>query len=413
MKKKVLAELGFASIISEAYAQTQTGAEFLNRYKSFVMSNPISCATVNHFMNEARQHTYDKGIYEALNTVAEYLNENTTLWALTTACENIYGSNSAHNYINRNAARHVENLLEMNEDDVVKYIKAGALRNVMFCESFRNIAKQVFKSNPIIEATAEYTVSHPTSMIENCGDGICFEVKGTLYEIDGDKNIQESDWSNVSHEFKVVSSLLESRLCAVDETGLTIKYNNAEYRITEANKCTRIGREGTREFTSEELRGNNRLILMSTLPVRQKEVAGVLEAIAVTCENYDHIVNMDNVSVYTTNRDRFMVIESGTNLYSTLLESSHIPSKWTINENVIEALSFIQSKTNVSLSEVYDKAVKESMDQISEEDKKVLESEIREQANVSRRERVSKLVEKFKNDPVKLAVLSTIAENLD
>lgn len=413
MNKKVLAELGFASIISEAYAQTQTGAEVLNRYKSFVMSNPISCAVVNRFMSEARQHTYDKGIYEALNTVANYINENTTLWALTTACENIYNSNGAHSYINRNAARHVENLLEMNENDVVKYIKAGALRNVMFCESFRNIAKQVFKSSPIVEAAAEYTVSHPISMVEKYGDSICFEVKGTLYEIDGDKNIQESDWSNVSHEFKIVSSLLESKMCVADETGLSIKYGNAEYRITEANKCTRIGREGTREFTVEELRGNNRLLLMSTNPVRRNEAAGILEAIAVTCESYNNIVNLDNVSIYTTNRDRFLVIESDTNLYSTLLESTHMPSKWTINENAIDTLSFIQSKTNVSLSEVYNKAVKESMDKFSEEDKKVLENELKDQEDVTRRDRISKLVEKFKDDPVKLAVLSAIAEDLD
>lgn len=413
MNKKVLAELRFPEIISEAGAQTQTGAEFLSRYQAFVMSNPVSCSTVNAFINEARQHTYDKGVYDVMNSIVEYLNENTTLWALTTACENIYNTNSAHNYINRNAARHVENLLEMNEDDVVKYIKAGALRNVMFCESFRNIAKQVFKSTPLVEATAEYTVSHPISLVENCGDGICFEIKGTLYEIDGDKNIQESDWSNVSHEFKLVSSLLESKLCVADETGLTVKYNNAEYRITESNKCTRIGREGTREFTSEELRANNRLILMTTNPKYRNEVAGVLEAIAVTSENYDRIVNLDNVSIYTTNRDRFLVIESDTNMYATLLESTHMPSKWTINENVIDTVSFIQSKTNVSLSEVYNKAIKESMGKISEEEKLVLEQEMEKQQSLSRKERVSKLVEKFKNDPVKLAILSTIAETLD
>jgi hypothetical protein len=148
MTKKILAEMDFASIVSQSYAQTQTGAELLNKYKAHVMSNETSCALVNGFVREASKHRYDNGVNEALTVVADYITQNKTAWALTTACESINANNSSHNYINRNAAKHVEKLLEMEENDIVKYIKAGALKNVMFCEAFRNIAKQVFKDTP-------------------------------------------------------------------------------------------------------------------------------------------------------------------------------------------------------------------------------------------------------------------------
>ena len=167
MNIKIQAELDFSSIIGESMAQTQTGAELLSKYNSYLLVNEASCALVNSFVKEAALHTYDNGINEALTTVAEYINANKASWALATACESINANTASHNYINRNAAKQVEKLLEMDETNVVKYVKNGALKNVMFCEAFRNIAKQIFKETPMVEAAADYVVK----CIQNWGRG--------------------------------------------------------------------------------------------------------------------------------------------------------------------------------------------------------------------------------------------------
>lgn len=412
MTNKILAEMEFASIISRATAQTQTGAEMLNKYKAHVMANESSCALVNNFVREASICRYDNGVNEALTTVADYINMNKTSWALASACESIKNNKSSYNFINQNAARQVEKLLEMQEEDIVKYIKAGALKNVMYCESFRNIAKQVYKENPMVEATADYTKVTPISITENVGDGVCFEVAGNLYKIDEDKNILEANWNEVSNTFRIISSLLESNMTSVDEHTIVINTSNATYSISEADKVVREGKEGKKEMTSEQLREHNRLVLMTTNPRYRNNMAEVLEAIALTCEHYDSIVNMDNTAIYTTKNDKFVVIESGVNLYATLLASNR-HSKWTVNENAIESLSFIKSKTNVSLSENYTSLVESAVAAADEEEKSRIAEELKSQEQQSYKERIEALTEKFKNDPVKLAVLSKLAQELN
>lgn len=437
MKNRILAELDFASILNESKAQTATGADLLRKYQSFLITNESTHNLVNAFVKEASVHTYDNGVNEALEMVSDYINMNKTIWALSSACENINNNKSSYNYINKNAAKQVENLLEMNEDEVVKYIKAGALKSVMFCEAFRNIAKQVYKDSPMVEEAADYTAVHPVSMVENVGDGFLFEVNGTLYKMDLDKNVQEADWKSASNTFKTVSSLLESDMCTVDENTITVEFNKSTYVISEAGKCEKCkagnaksidgcgdckpdakdtkdpeAKKKVKEsFTAEQLRENNRLVVMATTPRAKAQVASVLEAIALLVENYDSITNLDNVSVYSTKNDKFVIIEAGSNLYATLLQSNRHP-KWTINENAVDALSFIKSKTNVSLGEKYNDLVAEHIEKVSEEEKEKIEQELKESERNSYRERISALTEKFKNDPTKLAVLSQLASQL-
>lgn len=411
MISKILVNLDFASLISEAYAQTQTGAEIINKYKAHVMSHETSCALVNNFIREASQCRYDNGVNDTLDVVADYINSNKTSWALASACESINANNKSYNYINRNAAKQVETLLEMEEDDVVKYIKAGALKNVMFCEAFRNIAKQVFKETPLVEATAEYTKITPVSMIENVGDGFCFQVAGKLFKIDDDKNVQEALWNEVSNTFKTVSQLLESNMTTVDNHSIIINSPIATYTISEAGKVTREGKEGKREMNIDQLRENNRLVIMATNPRQKNNIAQILEAIALTCENYNSIMNMDNVAMYLTKNDKFIVIESNDSLYATLLMSNRT-SKWTINENAIDVISFIKSKTNVSLADNYQTVIENAMNAADKAEKERIEEELKNAEHQNYKERIEALTEKFKNDPVKLAVLSKLAQEL-
>lgn len=411
----LLVEMEFDAMLNSASAVTQTGTELLTKYKMYTMSNPVNYNLVNNFIKEANACKYDAGVCKILESVADFVTSNKTKWALATACESINNNKSSFNYLQRHATKQVDKLLEMSEDDVVKYIKAGALKNVMFCESLRNIAKQVYKDQPIIEAAADYTVVHPISLIENVGDGICFEVMGTIYKVDDSKNIQEASASEVSNVFKNVSSLLESKYASYDNQVVTVSVNNSKYEISEVNKCTKITGDKKIELTVEQLRDNNRLVLMSSNKANKvlyNQLAYLLESIAQLCENYDNVVNLDNVSIYHTKTDKFMVFESNDKLFATLLQSVKY-QKWTIFENAVDALSFIKTKTNVNLSDRYKEIVENNLEQATAQEKARIQEELKEQEINSYRNRIEALTEKFKNDPVKLAVLSSLAESLN
>jgi hypothetical protein len=384
----------------------------LNKYKSFLMANSASCSLVNQFVREAANYRYDNGVVSVLEQVSDYISSNKTSWALASACESINRNSNSYNYLNRSAAKQVENLLEADEETVVKYIKAGALKNVMFCEAFRNIAKQVYADTPIVEATAEFTAIHPISLVENVGDGFLFQIAGNLYKMDESNKVQEADWNEASNTFKMVSSLLESNLVSIDEGTITAKIGNGEYTIFEGG-CKRKGTNGV-ENTFEnaaQLREHNNLVVSGTAIRGKNNIAAALEALALTFENYNAITSLDQATIYNTNRDSFVVIEAGSDLYATSLRSNH-QAKWTINEDAVSALSFIKSKTNVELGERYDEAIKAHMNNVSEEEKARLEAEAKLNEKNGYTERIAALTEKFKNDPAKLAILSELAAKL-
>lgn len=413
MNVKILAGLEFASILNESFGQTQSGNDMLNKYKSFLMANNATCGLVNQFVKEAAALRFDNGVNTVLEQVSDYISSNKTSWALATACESINGNSASYNYLNRNAAKQVENLLEADEETVVKYIKAGALKNVMFCEAFRNIAKQVYADTPVVESTADYTVVHPISLVENAGDGFLFEVAGSVYKIDESKKVQEVAWSDASNTFKTISSLLESNMVSFDQGTLTAKIGSGEYTISESDDkivCKRVGTNGIENTfeSAAELREHNNLVVAGSV---NHNIAAALEALALTFENYSNIANLDNVSIYSTNRDKFVVIESDSDLYATLLGSNH-NTKWTVNEDAVTTLSFIKSKTNVELGEVYADAIKNHMENVDEEEKKRLEEEAKVNEKNGYKERIAALTEKFKNDPAKLAILSELAAKL-
>lgn len=411
MTLKVLAELGFYGIISEAYAQTQTGQEILTKFQSYLMANPESCEVVNRFVREASACQYDNGIMEALTIVSDYINQNKTSWAIASACEAINRNDSRQNMLNRNAAAQAEKLLEMDEEGVVKYIRSGALKNVMYCEAFRNIAKSVFSEQPIIEHTAEYTKFTPVSIVENVGDGYCFVVSGKLYKQDDAGHITEGAWNEVSNTFRVVASLLESNMTKVDEEKIYINYMNAEYVVEEAGKVTRKGQDHEQTYTTEQFRDFSRMVVMSANPRHKNQTAQVMEAIALLMESYENVMTMDKVGIYTTRNDRFVVIESGSQIYASLIQSNRHP-QWTVNEDAVKALSFIKTKTNTDLAENYQNAIDSAISEAEEEHKEEIAKQLEENQVLDLKERVELLTEKWKNDPTKLAILSKLSSEI-
>ena len=410
MTNKILAELEFNRILNEAGAQTQTGAELINKFRVFLMSNEATCELVNAFIREAQNCRYDNGVNMVLEEVSNYILDNKTLWALASAVESVNRNTYSYNYLNRNAAKQVEKVLEMEEDEAVKYIKAGALKNVMYCEAFRNIIQQVYKDQPIIESTADYVVVHPVSFVEVVGEDYYFEVNESLYKY-SDEKLEPANWMEVSNTFRTITTLLESNICEVDNDTITVKLGESVYKISKQDEIIKEGREGKLDMDSQKLRENNRLVLMTTNPRKRNYVAGILEAIALTCENYDRIVNLDNVGVYTTKNDQFLVIENGNNLYATLLKSNHA-SKWTVDENALEVVTFIKNKTNVTLNECYKEQIDNVIGEFSAKDAERIQESIKSAEISNYKQRIEALTEKFKNDPVKLAVLSNLAKEI-
>lgn len=406
-----LANMDFANILFEAQANTQTGEQLLNKYKSFLLANETSCGLVNGFVKEAQNMLYDAGIRSVMEQVSDVINNNKISWQLASACESINRNNKSYNYLNRNAASQVEKLLEMEEADVVKYIKAGALKNVMFCEAFRNIAKQCYGSNCVVEAYDNFVAENPVSMIESNGSVNFFEVCNKLFKIDEGK-ILEAKWNEVSPEFKIVTSLLESNITKVENDTIFVNFNNAEYQITEYNKIVRLTENDEREFTNESLREFNKLQLSAMSPRAQHQSAPVLEAIVLLSENFDNIVVLDNAKIISTNADKFLTIESETNLYAESIQST-CPGKWQINESVLDAVEFIKKQTKVNISELYSEAIEEAYQNSCEEEQQEIKENLKASQIQERREKIAMLTEKFKNDPVKLAVLSQLAEDLN
>jgi hypothetical protein len=409
--KKILTELEFGAIISEAQAQTATGSSLLNRYKSHCMSNESTCALVNNFIKEASKLTYDNGVVAVLEEVADFVRANKTRWQIASACESIQSQQTSYNMLNMNAAKQAEKLIDLNEDEAIKYIKAGAFKNIMFCEAFRSIAKSVFKNQPMMEANAEYTTVHPISIVEKNGEDLYFEVAGGLYKLNEEKQVSAANWNEVSNTFKNVTSILESNFARCCDETLLFTVGKHEYRINEANKVTRVSGEIEKEMTVEQLREDNRLMINATNPRFKNEMARVLECVAQVCENYDRIVSLDNTSIIESKNDKFILVECDGNVFATLLKSTHNP-QWTINEGAMKAVDFIKSKTRIDLTEKLNEAIKTNISNVSEEEKQVMEQELEDKEIQDVKDRIAALTEKYKDDPAKLAVLATLSENL-
>ena len=428
---KPLADLEFANLLAEAYADTHTGASLINRYRQFLLTNPATCNVVNSFVNEAKNCMYDMGIVKLVEEITGTIEENKVSWKLATACENINASRSSYNYLNRNAASVVEKLLEQNENEVVKYIKAGALKNVMFCEAFRNIVGEVFTDKQQI-ITEEYTAFHPVSYVEIQEGRHLFEVLGKIYAVEGNK-IEEAKATDVSGEFLAISRLLESNNASFDANTevLTVNTPMAVYTIFENDGkpcCKRKSKskecEGKEckedESVAEELtfndecqlREHNRLVVGATSYKIRNHVAELLESIAKTFEHFNQIMLLDNCQIISSKNDKFVVIENADNAYAYLVASNH-NNGWKINTTIVEALEFIKKNTNLNINKDYKENINKQIEVTEAAKKEQIKESIKEGELNARKQRIEALTEKYKNDPAALAVLASVAEELN
>lgn len=450
MTNTILKESNLGEILLSGSALTQTGLEVLEKYQSYLLNNPLNCGIINQFLKESASHNYDGSLLRTVELINAFISDNPIGWSLSSVCEHLLNTTGKHDILNRSAARKTMEVLEAangSEDELVKMIRTGALKEVMYCEAIRAIAKQVFneqgdiiKQNLINNASkTEYGISYPISYTEpfyneSTGEetGMHFEVLGELYLVCEGQKVQKGDWRNVSNTFKTITQLFESNaVCLIGDNDDRIKvyFNESTYFVIEndgsvkkyginknSNGSTNHEDTVIAEFkTAEQFRDHNRLVLMATPTIKQNNTAALLESIALTMENYDNVAILNNASIISIGageaQNNILVIESGKYLYAKSL-SLPVSQAFEVNENALEVCTYLKEKVHVDLTDTYKKSINESIEQISEVQKQVLENREAKQEINDINARIEALTNQFKNDPAKLAVLTSLASQV-
>lgn len=419
-----LADLDFATILRENDGMTQSGRALINSYRQHMLTSESSCTIVNRFMIDAKNHLYDEGVAHIFDKINEAINSNLISWRLASAVESVNASTSSYNYLNRNAARQVEALLENNsEENVVKYIKAGALKNVMYCEAFRSIVNSVYKDASVV-ISESYKAITPISYTEITDDVLFFEVLGKIYKI-ADNVIAEAAASEVSREFIAISQLLESSIATFENEMLTVSLpNGTTYEISENEGCCSCKRTAKKKQNGEvkedvmtfndvqALREHNNLVINTISPNKRADYTLALESIAKAFEHFAQFAVLSNAKIIESMNDRFLIIEHNDRMFGMSLQSNHT-NAWKINDNVVESLNFIKERTHLDLNKEFRANIEKAFENRSEEEKKQIQESIEKEAIDARRAKIEQLTEAFKNDPGKLAILSAIAQELN
>lgn len=445
MTNTILKESNLAEYVLSGSALTQTGLEVLEKYQSYLLNHPLNCGIINQFINESTQHNYDSSLLHTVELISAFIKDNPVGWSLSSVCENLLNTTGKHDLLNRSAARRTMEIVESakgSEEELVKMIRTGALKEVMYCEAIRDIAKKVFnEQGDLIKQSlaknagkTEYGISYPISYTEpfyneSTGEetGMHFEVLGELYLVNEGQKVQKGDWRNVSNTFKTITQLFESNaVCLIGDNDDRIKvyFNESTYFVIENDGSVKkygVSKDGNEDMvitefkTAEQFRDHNRLVLMATPKIKQNNTAALLESIALTMENYDNVAILNNASIISIGagekQNNILVIESGNYLFA---KSLNLPpsAAFEVNENALEVCEYLKQTVNVDLTGEYKKAINESIEQISETQRQVLENRSAKQEINDINTRIEALTNQFKNDPAKLAVLTSLASQV-
>lgn len=418
MSKKILTNLNFAELINKCEPITEAGKEMVNRYKGYCYSNPISCSLVNNFIAEANKYGFDTGLTNILESVNKYINENNISWKLASVCENIENNNSTYNYINKLAIDKIEKILEMNEADVVSYIKAGSLKGIQYVPEVRKVCKEVYKSNITETRALNWVVTNPISyvFINENGEQF-FNVFGKTYKIAENKVSENAVCEDQT--FVKVNNLLE---------GMTRDGENLFFEMQGAHgdkirfTLNENGLDLT-NFKNVNEHFDNHISFMEYANTLSKAMninekmnfMTVSSNIATIFEHIDNIVLLDNVKVLnTSNNTTCAIVEAKDNVNLTVFKSVNAGSSVKTYDYVVEALNDVIKVSGIDLRHMFEDRINEDcakQDPEAEEIKEQLEANKEAQLSI-RKKKIAMLAEQYKNDPVKISLLNKIAKDL-
>jgi len=426
MSVKLLKDLNFAEKINSTEAITEAGKEILNNYRAYVYTNPATCGIVNGFVMEASKFGFDTGLKSILESVNKFISENNISWKLASACESISNNNSTYNYINKLGVQQVEKILEMDESNVVSYIKAGALKNIQYIPEFRQVCKEVYKTNITEAYNTTYSVTNPISYILTEGENITFQVNGTAYKITEGK-VEQVNCDNAV--FARMNKLLES-FKRDSDNNLIYEFRDNQNNIT---KITLIDKEVNEnefekkikfekgkineEFTESVKFREFANMLSKAMPMNEKlSFMNITSTIADVFENMENIGVLNNVKVLTcANGTTCAIIEAKDNVNLTVFHSINAGSSCNNYEFMAEALNNVIKVSGIDLRSMYEERINEDCKKMETPEAK----EIREQLEANkeaqydiRKKKIAMLAEQYRNDPVKLALLNKVAKDL-
>lgn len=418
MNLKLISNLNFGEKLNANNPVTESGKEMLKNYKAYIFSNDVTYGLVNGFVREASQFTFDAGIKSILESVLNYVNENRISWKLASACESINNNGAQYNYIAKMGVPQIEKLLEMNENEVIQYIKAGALKNLQYIAEVRSVCKEVYKSNVVEEAyTPNYALTNPVTYICVNEGATYFSILGKTFKFENN-TVNEAQIDDI--KFHRINSLLPN-FKKIDES-LEYSYNHGifgkvlNFKIDE-NKIVFTSGEFTQTFESADglkeyadvyartLMGNEKAIFLNTV----NSVSEVYEAMKDICE-------IDTAKILETSDGTVLsIIEAQDNVNVTVFKSVLSGQSSTNYQLMSEALGDVKKIANVSLNGIYENRINEDSKRIDpnsyESIKESLEAE-KTNKIAARKAKIEMLAEQYKNDPVRISMLNSIAKQL-
>lgn len=417
MSVNLLKNLDFGAKINAVEAITESGKEMLKNYRAYMYSNAASCGLVNGFISEAQKYSFDSGVMQILSSVSEYVNENNISWKLATACESITANNSSYNYIAKVGVQQVEKLLEMNESEVVQYIKGGILKPVQYIPEFRAICKEVFKTAVNEVHTNTYNVTCPLSYVVVSENAQYFNVLGNTYKI-AEGKVEHVRFDNA--EFNEINSLLPN-FKHVDESlvyAYKPNYASDEYKFTlneNSIEFTKGSYTQTYENAADFLQDAD--IFSRQLFMAEKyQYLSTAANIAKVFEHMDSIVLVDCANVVESSNGTILaIVEAENDVNLTVVRSYGAGASSNNFQYMTEALEQVQKIAGVDLKGLYENRINEDC---KKQDPNSYNS-IQEQLAASksekmdiRKKKIAFLAEQYKNDPVKIALLNNIAKEL-
>ncbi len=418
MSVKLLSNLDFAAKLNSVDAVTESGKEMLNNYKGYMYNHSVSCGLVNGFIQEAQQLSFDTGIMQILSSVLKYVNENKISWKLASACENILSNNSPYGYIAKLGVERVDKLLEMNEPEVIQYIKGGAMKGLNYIPEFRNICREVYQSSisETVHATT-YNIEMPVSYVTISEGAQYFSVLGKTYKIsEGKVSVEELN----DEKFNRVNGLL-GNFKVIDEA-LTYEYKYSylsdpyKFSITEGN--LNFVKGGINENFSDSvafLQFANQYS-KQLFANEAKNFMAIASNIAYVFESAANIVKVDCAKVMTcTDGTVLSIVEADENVNLNVARSLNAGSSNTEYKFMVEALDNVKYLTGNDLRGIYEERINEDCKKADPAAYKSIQEQLQASKNAeieARKKKISILAEQFKNDPVKIALLNNVAREL-
>lgn len=419
MSTKLLKDLNFAEKINSCEAITEAGKELTNKYKAYVYSNPATCGIVNGFIAESSKYGFDNGLMTTVETIKDFINENNISWKLASACESVNNNNSMYNYINKLGVEQVEKLLEMNEADVVSYIKAGVLKNIQYIPEFRAVCKEVYKQSITETQAVNYNVVNPISYVHVDENAKYFNVCGKTYKIE-DNKVTESVCNDVT--YNRINGLLEYFKCNEGKLSMDMKdFHGNTYTFVIDENGVDVLRAGYGKEINEHFDNSAALTeYCNTLSkiMNTNEKLNFMNTVSVISEMFnasDNVVSLDNVKLLNANNGTVCaIIEAKDNVNLTVFRNVKHGSSSQNFDYVVEALNQVVKLTGIDLKAMFEDRINEDLKKLDPE-AEALKKQIEENNEAKfeiRKKKIAMLAEQFKNDPIKLSLLNKVAKDL-